>query len=117
MERRPVKGERPEVENKAETEQNLKNNKQLEPYVNPIEKARKFRALLEKEKIPQTQLAQNLGISRTRITQLLNLLKLPPEKQDYILLHGKEEMITEYKLRQIPDYLDKITALPAGCQN
>ena len=116
MERTPIKGERPFLENKAETEQNLKNSKQLEPYVNPIEKAKKFRVLLEKEKISQTQLAQNLGISRTRITQLLNLLKLSPEKQDYILLHGKEKMITEYKLRQISDYLDKIPALPGGCQ-
>jgi len=49
--------------------------------------------------LSQTQLAKQLGISRVRVTQVLNLLKLPKEKQDYILKNGKDKLITERTLR------------------
>ncbi|MFH1777328.1 MAG: winged helix-turn-helix transcriptional regulator [Candidatus Omnitrophota bacterium] len=56
---------------------------------------------MEDDRISQNQLAKKLGISRVRVNQILNLLKLPKEKQDYILKHGKDEMVTERKLRKI----------------
>jgi len=55
---------------------------------------------MEDEGLNQSQLAKKLGISRVRVTQILNLLKLPKEKQDYILKHGKQELVTERKLRK-----------------
>jgi len=56
--------------------------------------------VLETEDLSQNKLAKKLGISRVRITQILNLLKLTEEQQDYILKNGKEKMITERKLRK-----------------
>ena len=56
--------------------------------------------MIQKEGLTKAQLARKLGISRIRVTQLLNLLKLPQERQDYVLLHGKDEMLTERKLRR-----------------
>ena len=50
--------------------------------------------------LSQTQLAKQLGISRVRVTQVLNLLKLPKEKQDYILKNGKDRMMSERTLRK-----------------
>ncbi len=55
--------------------------------------------LMNEESLNQSQLAQKLGKTRVRVTQLLNLLKLPQEQQDYILEYGKKEMITERSLR------------------
>ena len=56
--------------------------------------------MLKKEGLTQAQLAQMVRVSRVRITQFLNLLKLPKEKQNYILKHGKEKWITERTLRK-----------------
>ena len=52
-----------------------------------------------KENLSQSQLANKLGLSRVRVSQILNLLNLPKDKQDYVLKHGKEQMITERQLR------------------
>ena len=54
---------------------------------------------MNEENLSQNRLAKKLGTSRVRITQYLNLLKLPKEQQNYILKHGKEQQITERKLR------------------
>jgi len=69
-------------------------------YVNPIEKAKEFERQLKEENLTKNRLARKLGISRARITQLLNLLKLPQEKLDYILKYGQEKGITERSLRK-----------------
>ena len=53
---------------------------------------------MEDEGLSQSQLAKKLKISRVRVNQIL---KLPPEKQDYILNYGKEEQITERNLRKV----------------
>jgi len=58
--------------------------------------------VLKAEGLSQNKLSKKLGISRVRITQILNLLKLPQEQQDYILKNGKEKMITERSLRSGP---------------
>ena len=53
---------------------------------------------MEDEGLSQSQLAKKLKISRVRVNQIL---KLPPEKQDYILNYGKEEQITERNLQKV----------------
>jgi len=82
-------------------EMRQRKNRDSYVYVNPILKAKEYEKMLENEGISQTQLAKKLGISRARWTQILNLLKLPQEKQDYILEYGKEEVLTERKLRKM----------------
>ena len=57
--------------------------------------------MIREEGLTKSQLADKLGISRVRVTQILNLLKLPKERQDYILEHGKDELITERMLRKV----------------
>jgi len=71
----------------------------VEAYENPIEKALEFKRIMLEENLNQGQLSRKLGISRVRVTQVLNLLKLPQEKIEYILENGKKEMITERSLR------------------
>jgi ParB-like chromosome segregation protein Spo0J len=56
--------------------------------------------MLREKNITRNQLAKELGVSRVRVTQFLNLLKLPIERQNYILEHGKEQFITEKSLRK-----------------
>ena len=48
-------------------------------------------------------IARHLGISRARVTQTLNLLKLPPETQKLILAlpHEEAASITEPRLRPL----------------
>jgi len=61
---------------------------------------KEFERQLKEENLTKNRLARKLGISRARITQLLNLLKLPQEKLDYILKYGQEKGITERSLRK-----------------
>jgi transcriptional regulator with XRE-family HTH domain len=56
---------------------------------------------MREKNLTQSQLAKFLGVSRVRVTQMLNLLKLPIEQQNYILEHGKEKFITERSLRKL----------------
>lgn len=72
----------------------------IEAYENPIEKALSCAKMMQEEYLSQNSLAKKLGISRVRVTQILNLLKLPPELQEYILAHGREKQITERSLRK-----------------
>ncbi|MBF0384357.1 MAG: hypothetical protein HQL27_00655 [Candidatus Omnitrophica bacterium] len=71
----------------------------VESYENPIEKAMEYARMMQEEKLSQNGLAKKLGTSRVRITQILNLLKLPQEQQEDILANGKEKLITERQLR------------------
>ncbi len=72
----------------------------LNSYVNPITRAIEYERMLKEKNLNQNQLAKELGLSRVRVTQILNLLKLPIERQNYILEHGKEKFITEKSLRK-----------------
>lgn len=58
-----------------------------------------YEGMMEAEKLNQSQLANKLGISRVRVNQILNLLKLPQKKQKYIMENGKDKIITERMLR------------------
>ena len=71
----------------------------VQAYENPIEKALEFQRIMQVENLNQSQLARKLRISRVRVCQLLNLLKLPEDQQKYILEYGKKEIITERSLR------------------
>jgi len=57
-----------------------------------------YEGMMEAEKLNQSQLANKLGISRVRVNQILNLLKLPQKKQKYIMENGKDKIITERML-------------------
>lgn len=50
--------------------------------LNPIEKAQGFKDYLDRFNLNHEQLAQRLGLARSTITNLVNLLDLPPEIQD-----------------------------------
>ena len=59
-----------------------------------------YKHMMKEENLSQIELSRKLGISRVRVTQYLNLLKLPKAQLDHIMLNGKEEKITERKLRK-----------------
>lgn len=70
---------------------------------NPIIEAQKIQDLkIKNPHLPNSQIANKLGISRPRVTQLLNLLKLAPDIQQHVLEYQDEKNIfTERKLRQL----------------
>jgi ParB/RepB/Spo0J family partition protein len=79
----------------------LRRQKRRDLYVNPLTKAYEYKKMIERKNLTQSQLAKELGVSRVRVTQMLNLLTLPIEQQNYILEHGKEKFITERSLRRL----------------
>jgi len=52
--------------------------------LNPLEKAQSFKDYLERFGVTQEQLAQRLGLDRTTISNLVNLLELAPEVQQAV---------------------------------
>ena len=55
------------------------------PAVVLLEKAGKYAEMLKKREVKsQAELARRAGVNRARITQIMNLLKLAPEIQDYL---------------------------------
>ena len=52
--------------------------------LNPIEKARSFKDYLDRYAVTQEQLAQRLGMDRTSVSNLVNLLNLPDEVQGMV---------------------------------
>ncbi|MSQ94008.1 MAG: ParB/RepB/Spo0J family partition protein [Gemmataceae bacterium] len=59
--------------------------------LNPIEKALGFKDYIDRFKLNHEQLAQRLGLARTSITNLVNLLELAPEVQDGVRLNQISE--------------------------
>lgn len=55
--------------------------------LNPIEKALGFKDYIDRFNLNHEQLAQRLGLARTSITNLVNLLELAPEVQDGVRLN------------------------------
>lgn len=79
---------------------------------NCTEEALLFEALLRREIVDnRSRLADMLGYSRARITQLLNLLKLPPEIRRKVLI---TDDISEFQLRQLLKVLDDEPKLMHG---
>jgi ParB family transcriptional regulator, chromosome partitioning protein len=54
--------------------------------LNPIEKAQGFKDYLDRFNVTQEQLAHRLGMDRTSVSNLVNLLNLPPEVQNAVRL-------------------------------
>lgn len=57
----------------------------------------------------QAEIARKTGVNRARLTQIMNLMKLTPEIQDYLKNLKEPELIhffTEKKLRQIAKISD-----------
>jgi len=54
--------------------------------LNPIEKAHGFKEYLDRFSMSHEQLAQRIGLARTTITNLVNLLELAPEVQEGVRL-------------------------------
>ena len=74
---------------------------------NPIRQALAMRRLLGTPGIgTKADIARHLGISRARVTQTLNLLKLAPKIQEHILALPEEDAapFTERKLRPLTQF-------------
>jgi ParB family chromosome partitioning protein len=59
--------------------------------LNPIEKAQGFKDYLDRFGLSQEQLARRLGLSRTTICNLVNLLELQPEVQEAVRVNQISE--------------------------
>jgi len=96
------RGPKPEFipKGKIVSKKEMRHYQYVQAYENPIEKAIGFQRIMQEENLNQTQLARKSEISRVRVHQLLNLLKLPEHQQKYILEYGKEKRITERSLRK-----------------
>jgi ParB family chromosome partitioning protein len=70
--------------------------------LNPIEKAQGFRDYLDRFQMTQEQLAQRLGLDRTTISNLVNVLELPAEVQDSVRL-GQITLGHAKVIKGIPD--------------
>jgi hypothetical protein len=73
--------------------------------------ARRYAECLSRESVAtKAQVAEIFGVSRPRVTQCMNLLKLPQEIQDYLLQHDDDPIVrgyfTERRLRPLT-YLDE----------
>ena len=62
--------------------------------------ALKYQKIMQENNISQSELAKRLKVSRVRVTQILNLPRLAPEIQQYILSNSNPK-ITERKLRSL----------------
>ena len=71
--------------------------------INPIAQARYLQQLkMKNPNFNNAYLSKILGISRVRITQMLNLLKLAPDIQEQILsAHNDDNYFTERQLRPL----------------
>src|SRR5205085_2308058 len=75
--------------------------------LNPIEKAHGFKEHLDRFKMTHEELATRLGLARTTITNLVNLLELAAEVQDAVRVgqlttgHAKLLKGVEDKARQV----------------
>ena len=78
---------------------------QRAPVQNPIQTALQWRQMLTDDKtLSMAEIARNIGVSRTRVTQVMNLLALPQEVVSYLAsLTSPDEfrMFSERRLRAI----------------
>jgi transcriptional regulator with XRE-family HTH domain len=64
--------------------------------------ARQFQGRLESgEHESQASLARELGLSRARVTQILNVLRLAPDIQECLLACSQEVHVSEHRLRRV----------------
>ena len=80
-------------------------------YPNPLKIALQYKEMLDLGQAEsQVDLARILGVSRAKVTQMINLLELDEEIQEFILgLEDSDErlkVLTERRLRQISKIID-----------
>jgi hypothetical protein len=86
--------------NKPKKEKDLQSEN--EPALHPIHSAREFQKLLDEEVVNnRSELAKRYGISRARVTQLMNLLDLAPEIQEYLLQLQDRKSVRGYSERRL----------------
>ena len=76
--------------------------KQKKVFRNPIIQAREMALMMEMEELSRAELARKLGFSRARVTQMLNLLRLPEKLISEIEAMGdnwERRLMTERMLR------------------
>ena len=83
----------------------MKVNQTVRIYRNPIYLAKEYKKIIDSGKVKnQAELARIKGISRARITQILNLLKLDKDTLEMIEQIGDpmdKKIVSERKLRKI----------------
>jgi ParB-like chromosome segregation protein Spo0J len=83
----------------------MKANKIARIYRNPIYLAREYKEMIDSGKVKnQAELAKLKGISRARVTQILNLLKFDKNIIDHLEKIGdpmERKVISERKLRNM----------------
>lgn len=62
--------------------------KSKKTFRNPVIQAKEMKLEMELNNLTRVDLARKLGISRARVTQMLNLLKLPEELKEEIEAMG-----------------------------
>jgi len=73
------------------------------PVAERLERAKSFQAQVDEGK-SQADIARELGVTRTRVTQVMKLLKLSPRIQAYIRAEAKRKAwMTERSLRPLLD--------------
>jgi len=92
--------------------------KSKKTFRNPIIQAKEMKLEMELNSLSRAELARKLGISRARVTQFLNLLKLPEKLKEEIEAIGDywgRRLVTERMLRsRLPkyDWLAKLILIP-----
>jgi hypothetical protein len=74
------------------------------PRVPAIQRACEFQQLLDSAEVKnRAEIARRYGISRARVTQIMNLLRLPEAILDYLLHLNREEQLvySERRLRRL----------------
>lgn len=74
-------------------------------FPNPIRLAQRWQTLIDEGAVSsRAQLARNLGCSRARVTQILSLLKLPPDEIEVLAAKGEfvsDKNFCERRLREL----------------
>ncbi len=94
----------------------VKHYKFIEGLTNPIVEALKYQECFERKGVStKAEVGEILGVSRARVVQYLNLLKLPNPIIDFMLENHENKRIcqffTERRLRPLTQIEDKIQCL------
>ena len=86
----------------------------VEKYSNPLKMALKYREMLDQGQADsQADLSRILGVSRAKVTQILNLLRLDDEIKGFMMdlkeADTRLQLLTERKLRSL-------VQMPGGAQ-
>ena len=89
----------------------------LQKVKNPIHEARRYQQIYELTSVQTyAQVAQHFGVSRARVCQMLNLLRLPDEILDYVEDLDEPEglkQFTERRLRKVIRSEESVKAFQA----